>query len=139
MPQNESNALEVAEGLLPLLDVSLLLLGFFIILAVAGAFGKPRGKPKLPGIEQVMLLRVVGPNELYLSGKKDGSPEAISLDELEDSLNRMKRENNYSDRDKPIVLIYFEDAWREDFPEDWDKRLHSKIRQSDVRYARTYP
>lgn len=142
MRPSNSSALSVAEGLLPLLDVSILLLGFFLILFASGAFSPEPVEPapteaSLPGIGQVILLRVEGPDRLFVSGGSvEGDSKPSSLDTLPNDLVAVKQPRG---EDEPIVLVYYADPWADDFPAGWEHRLYDRLRRAGCRYARTFP
>lgn len=141
MKPSNSSALSVAEGLLPLLDVSILLLGFFLILFASGAFTpepveSPPTEASLPGIGQVILLRVEGPDRLVVSGgraEEDSNPS--SLGTLPNDLEAVKQARG---EHEPIVLVYYADPYA-DFPDGWERRLYATLRKERCRYARTHP
>ena len=137
MPKR-NNTIGVTEGLLPLLDVAILLLGFFIILLASGASSQNPAptEASVPGIGQVILLRVVAENEMYISGGGDTKSIQVSdVEKLSSELNKLKKQGI---KDEPIVLCYYKDPWR-DFPPDFDTKLINAVRLAACRYARTYP
>ena len=134
----------LSEGLLPLLDISILLLGFFIILFAAGAFnqedsggGSQSSTDKsLPGISQVILIRVKSHDSIFVSsGPEAGSREVTDLDKLPEALSAIKQNRN---EDKPVVLIYYENPWA-DHPQDLDRKIVKAVCDLSCRYSRIYP
>ena len=141
MSHKNTRIISVAEGMLPLLDVSVLLLGFFIILLASGAFSQNSGTPAptdqiLPGIGQVILLRIQGADSMVISGGTDmESAKTTALKTLSDDLKSIRQAKG---EDEPLVLIYYEDPWV-NYPHDFDAKITSAIRKADCRFARTYP
>ena len=141
MPQRIKNAIGVAEGLLPLLDVSVLLLGFFLILFASGAFSQSQGQQApteatLPGIGQIILLRVKAADAMDLSVSGEGKPQAIkSLDSLREALGKARQTRG---KEEPLVLLYYEDPWGS-FPRGFDAQVTGIVRAAGCRFARAYP
>lgn len=141
MPQRIRNAIGVAEGLLPLLDVSVLLLGFFLILFASGAFSQGQGLPApteatLPGIGQVILLRVKAADSMYLSGGSDkGSREIKSLEGLREEFVKAPQTRG---KEEPLVLLYYDNPWGS-FPRRFDAQVTGIVRAAGCRFARAYP
>ena len=133
-----SKPISVTEGLLPLLDVAILLLGFFIILLASGASSQEPApsEASVPGIGQVILLRIVADKEMYVSGGDD--TKAIQVSDVEKLSSELSKLTKQGIKDEPLVLIYYED-WLGDFSPDFNERLIAAVRKASCRYARTYP
>jgi biopolymer transport protein ExbD len=142
MTKRAKNAIGIAEGLLPLLDVSVLLLGFFIILLASGAFSQdsspsPPKESALPGISQVVLLRVERENVLNISTGKDAvSAENVTVETLPSVLRGLRKDKG--GKNQPIVLLYYENPWA-DLSASFDVKLTQAIREAEYRYTRVYP
>jgi len=129
------SALGVAEGLLP---ISILLLGFFIILLASGAFSRTvvvKQPTPLPGIGQVILLRVSGANDMYISRGSGRTAKVTSLEGLSGELGNLTGPGG---EEEPMVLVYYDNPWS-DFPRGFDRDLTAAVRHAGCRYARAYP
>jgi len=131
----------IAEGLLPLLDVSILLLGFFMMLFAMGAFQQQEQETRksseasLPGIGQIILLKVSKSGALYISVNNKGTLKRVSPDRLRFELENAKRTQR---RGESLVLVYYEDPWAY-YPSDLLESIVEAVRAAKCRYARAYP
>ncbi len=139
-------ALTVAEGLLPLLDVSVLLLGLLFVLwnvAAAQQAKQDQQREQLPGISMIILLTVEANGQLELQVPQTGKkPRIVSLQRVEDlksALDDAKasiRSSSQDDR-RPLVLIVYSDPWR--MKTELGPQLARVLRAAGCRYARVFP
>ena len=140
-------ALTVAEGLLPLLDVSILLLGLLLVLwnvAAARQVAQLEQKQmeQLPGINMVVLLRVHPDGTMTLRLPEQTAERIRTGEKLQESLekarNRLSSKNPTEQEDRrPLVLVVYEDPWRMKSGQvAW---LATLLRKAGCRYARVYP
>ena len=137
MSRQSSDGLTVAEGLLPLLDISIMLLGLFVILM---ATGKLQSESKaddstIAGIGQVVVLRITPRGDMFLQdGASDPqSRQSVTMADLQSTLRALRQKRAEK---KTLVLIYYEDVWSTGGPDF--SRLKQGIWDSGCVWARIY-
>ena len=136
MSRASSHGLTVAEGLLPLLDVSIMLLGLFLVLMAAGKLSpsNPADASSIAGIGQVVVLRIAADGRLFVQdGGEAGTGESVPLGDLSTKLRTIRERRGEK---ATIVLVHYEDVWvttGPSFPE-----ITEAIRASGCHYARTF-
>jgi len=139
----------VTEGLLPLLDVSILMLGLLFVLwnmalARQAAKSGQASTQVLPGINMVVVLDVAPNGNMTLRIPDAEGTQTVnsvkSVDELKKLLmqraEKLPKEHADSSR-RPLVLVVYQDPWR--MSEDIGAELAKALRDSNCRYARVYP
>jgi len=115
MAENKRSRITVAEGMLPLLDVSILLLGFFLILFAMGAFSadsaSSESEDSIPGLSAVIVLQIQADGRMTLDahGGEGETKDTIGINELEEALEQFK--TSPKNNKKPLVLINYEDPF----------------------------
>lgn len=138
MKRKTEKGVRVAEALLPLLDVAILLLGFYIILFAIGEFSPPqvvteRSEKSLPGLDRVLVLRIENENSLLLYSSTDVEPVRIpGLNQLEKLLTEIYGEYV---SEHPTLLVYHR-AWS--LPDNFVNELNDTIRKIGYRHFHFY-
>jgi len=130
----------ITESLLPLLDVTILLLGFFMVLFATGAFRQQQetrapSEATLPGIGKIILLKVARDGRLYISTGDTGTMKGVRPDRLASEIEHAKK--TQPERES-LVLVYYEDPWAR-YPSDLPANIVKAVRAAKCRYARAYP
>ena len=130
-----SQMFTVSDGLLPLLDVTLLLLGLFIIIlgVVASEVADTDGPSKTtPGTESmtlpsnVVLLRIAQDHTISLSGKE------VTQEQLKDRLH-----NLHANKEKSVVLLQIDNAWDMESNTIFEK-CRKEIQDAGLKYTRVF-
>lgn len=123
----------VSDGLLPLLDVTLLLLGLFmVILGVVASDVSSSSDSKNLSISKatlpssVILLRIDKNHEIFLSGKK------VLNNQLVEQLGVIS-----SKKKKAIILLQIENIWDPNSNKIF-KQCRESIQNANLHYARVY-
>lgn len=130
-------AMRVAEALLPLLDVTILLLGFYIILFATGvlSFTRVVTEYTIPGIGQVILLRVEDDKQLFIQwGEGTEDVRITDVENLKESLEKIKEDLG---REDSIVLVYYSKIWG--LPHDFGETLTGIVRSTGSIYVACWP
>jgi biopolymer transport protein ExbD len=136
----QQTAFTIAEGLLPLLDISVLLLGLFIVMFAAGVLTDSGAAPaadesSLPGIGQVILLKVDETGKLWVLAGSGKPGRSVGLSKLQTELKAVKQARA---EQEPLVLVYYENPWR-NYPAGMERQIIKALRKEGCRYARAYP
>lgn len=139
-PRKSKSGFSVAEGLLPLLDVALLLVGFFLILLMAAASGSDQApdpnddtKALSAKLDHLLIVQVKESGTLVLSGGDIESPKSFeSLNELKNALQNMKP----ADGGSSLLLIHYENPWSSKLSKEFDRDLTAAAKEAEFQYAR---
>ena len=126
-----SQIFTVSDGLLPLLDVTLLLLGLFmIILGVvasdAANSGESSNSATMTLPSGVALLRIASDQSIFLSDRK------ISQERLDERLRDLLVKDG-----KTVVLLQVDNVWDPESSEMLEK-CRKEIQNIGLHYARVY-
>ena len=135
MNKKKASILSATEGVLPLLDVSLLLLGFFIILLASGAFSSSKSSDTgidIGNIEKILLLEINDNGHLIISDSENSREITIN------SLSNYLKQIAGSHEEHSIVIIHLAHPWLDKVSVSY-QAAKREIRNVNMRYARVFP
>lgn len=131
----DENRYTISDALLPLLDVALLLMGFFIVVFAVAASSHERQDPGatsesvgLPS--NVLVVRIEADAGIVM---REGEAQ-LHLDNADELRKRLRQLRDHSET---VVLLTIDDPWSRDANEVY-RKCKGAIQDAGVRYARIY-